>query len=83
MGKVVSVRISGHKGGYPSYSVAEYEAVPRKEDGVPTWRLVCDLYDANRGIVRAEKAMKEIAERRGVPYCTGIRHGQEVLHNWK
>lgn len=75
---VLTVRVSGTYGGYPTWAVAQYAATERRADGVPTWRLVRDVEDCHRGYVTAKKRMREIAEQRGLPYCLGIRHGQEV-----
>lgn len=80
---VITVRQSGSYGGYPTFAVAQYAAIPRKKDGVPTWRLIHNLEDCHRGKVRADHKMIEWATKRGLPYCRNIRENQEVLHNWK
>lgn len=74
---VVSVRQSGSYGGYPIWSVALYAAVPRKKDGVPTWRLVRDLENCHRGAARAQKARITWAEELRLPFYN-VSYGTEV-----
>lgn len=75
--QVISIRQNGQYGGYHTWGVALYEAVPRKADGIPTWRLSADLEDCHRGLAKAMKARIQWAEKLDLPYLN-VNHGQRV-----
>jgi hypothetical protein len=63
----------------PIFCTAVYRAVPRKADGVLTWRRAGSYRDSTAGhgitsrmVLRAHAR----AEERGVAYVSGVRHGE-------
>lgn len=75
--QIISIRQTGSYGGYPTWGVALYEAIPRKADGIPTWRFKTDLEDCHRGLAKVWRARIEWAEKLGLPYLN-VRQGQRV-----
>lgn len=65
----------------PVWTVAVYEAKPRKADGKLTWRYVISIgatRSACRPSMRLCDEARLVAAERGLSYVPGIRHGQPV-----
>jgi hypothetical protein len=65
-------------GQYNYFAAAIYEAKPRR-DGVVTWRKVKQVgpdYTTRKG---ADDLGEGVADKEGVPFLPGVRHGSPVV----
>lgn len=77
--QIVTVRRVGMRRGFPYYGVGIYTAVPRKRDGVLTYRLTETIECAHpRSVARCHDRAREVAAERTLQCSWAVRHGSVV-----